>query len=329
MARRFFNDGQEITYQDLNDLTLAIERSMLDIVLPKFIRGTYDRVFGNGLKVAYVNSTTVSIATGLGILRDTAQTSPEPIRRLLYQAASSNHTIDTPHATQNRKDIISVKAALNTELSGNRKFKDAGTGTITTQSFTLQKEYALDVVITKGVEDGSMAVPATPTGYLKLAELTVTAVSGLSGASAVVDKRQRFAGEGYDAIVGTSDRCTHSSLAEAIADANILSGMRIQVEGNETINTAVDINKTNLTIDFLGGVTFTKGSGPTEALQINADGIRINGGRFSGFNGGGDRGIRVMAGADYAILIGQRFATCTLDVQDDAGNATVLANVLE
>jgi hypothetical protein len=329
MARRKFNDGQEITYQDLDAVSPALERLVLDRVLPELTRGLYDRVFGNGLKVAYVNGTTVSISAGLGIFRDTAQTSPEPLKRLLYQAASSNHTIDTPHATQNRVDIISVKGVLAEELTGTRKFKDAGSGAISNQTFTLQDEWELDVVITKGVEDGSLAVPATPTGYMKLAELAVTAVTGLSGASAVTDKRAHFPVEGYDAVVGTSAHCTHSSLAEAVADAAILSGMRIKIENNETISTAVDITKTNLILDFLGGVTFTKGGSATEALKLNAAGIRVNGGRFSGFSGGGDRGIRVMSGANYAILLGQRFNSCTLDVQDDAGNATILANVIE
>jgi hypothetical protein len=329
MARRFFNDGQEITYQDFNDISSALEQILLDRVMPEFIRGQYDRVFGSSLKVSYVNSTTVAIAAGVGIFRDTAQTSPEPLKRLLYQAASSNHTIDTPHATQNRVDIISVKGVLAEELTGTRKFKDAGSGAISNQSFTLQKDWELDVVITKGVEDGSLAVPATPTGYFKLAELAVTAVSGLSGASAVTDKRIRFAMEGYDAIVGSNAYCSHSTLAEAIADSNVLSGMKIKIEGSETISTPVDITKTNLILDFMGGVTFTKGGAATEALKLNADGIRINGGRFAGFSGGGDRGIRVMSGADYAILIGQRFNNCTVDVQEDSGTATVLANVIE
>jgi hypothetical protein len=271
----------------------------------------------------------VQIAAGLGIFRDTAQTSPEPIKRLLYRAAATTHSIDTPHATQNRVDIISVKGTLGLELTGTRKFKDAGSSAISNVTFTLQDEWGLDVVITKGVEDGSLAVPATPTGYYKLAELAVTAVSGMSGSAAVTDKRTRFAVEGYDAIVGSGSHCTHSSLAEAIADAAILSGMKIKIENNETISTPVDITKTNLILDFLGGVTLTKGGAATEALKLNAAGIRVNGGRFSGFSGGGDRGIRVMSGANYAILIGQRFASCTVDVQDDAGNATVLANVTE
>lgn len=329
MARRKFNDGQEITFQDFSAISPALEKILLDNILPPMVRNQYDRVFGNGLVVEYVNGTTVSLAAGVGIFRDTAQTSPEPVKRLLYKAASSNVSIDTPHATQNRKDIVSVKGVLTAELTGTRKFKDAGSNAISDQSFTLQDDWTLDIVVTKGVEDGSLAVPATPTGYLKLAEMTVTAVTGIANQAAIADKRARFAAEGYDAIVGTGTHCTHATLADAIADAAILSGMKIKIENNETISTAVDITKTNLILDFLGGVTFTKGASATEALKINAAGIRVNGGRFAAFSGGGDRGIRVMSGANYAILIGQRFNSCTLDVQEDSGNATVIANVIE
>jgi hypothetical protein len=329
MARRKFNDGMEVTFQDLDAVSAAQEQLLLDRILPELFRGQYDRVFGQGLKVSYVNSTTVAIAAGIGIFRDTAQTSPEPTKRLLYQPSSANHTIDTPHATQNRVDIISVKGVLDDELTGTRKFKASSGDSISDVSFTLQQDWRLDVVITKGVEDGSLTVPATPTGYLKLAELAVTAVSGLSGPAAVTDKRTRFVYEGYDAIVGSSAHCSHSSLADALADASIVSGMKIRIEGNETISTAVDVAKTNLQLDFMPGVTFSKGGSATEALKLNADGIRVNGGRFSGFSGGGDRGVRVMSGADYCILIGQRFASCTVDVQEDSGTATVLANVIE
>jgi hypothetical protein len=329
MARRHFNDGQEVTSEDLSAVAPALEQVVLDRVLPELTNRLSDRFFGKSCKVGFVNSTTVSIDAGIGIQLDSGQTSPEPKKRLLYNPSSSNHTITSPHATNNRIDIVSVKAVLSDELTSTRKFKDAGTSAISNVSMTVQKDWRLDVVITKGVEDGSLAVPATPSGYIKIAELTVTAVTGLSGASAISDKRARFPVNGYDAVVGTSDYCTHATLADAVGDANVLAGAKILVENNETISTPVSIAKNNLQIDFKPGVTFTKGGSATEALTIGADGVRINGGRFASFSSGGDRGIRVTSGSDYAILFGQRFASCTLDVLDDSGTATILANVIE
>jgi hypothetical protein len=329
MARRFFNDGMEVTFQDTNKISSAVEKLLLDKVMPQLVRGQTSRVFGQGLKVNFVDTSTVEVDTGVGFFNDSSVDVSEAQNRLLYQAAATEHEIDTPHGSNNRIDIISVKGVLASVETGTRKFKDATTSAISDVSFDLQKDWELDVVITKGVEDGSLAVPATPTGYMKLAEILVTAVSGIANQAAITDKRFRFVYEGYDAVVGLGDHCSHQTLAAAIADSNIVSGMKIKIESSETISTPVSISKTNLQLDFMPNVTFTKGGAATEALTIAAAGCRINGGRFAGFSGGGDRGIRVTSGSDYAILFGQRFASCTLDVLDDSGKATVLANVLE
>lgn len=329
MARRNFNDGQEIVPEDLSGIAIASEQSLLDRILPELLLGQASKVFGSSFKVGFVGATTVSVAAGVGLLADVAQVSPEPVNRLLYNPASQNATISAAHATNNRKDIISIKAVLSNELTDTRKFKDAGTLVVSNVSMVIQKDWRLDIVVTKGIEDGSVAVPSTPAGYLKIAEVLVTAATGVVGAASITDSRPKFGIDGYDAICGSSAYCTHATLADVLADSNVGVGSRVRVDTSETISTPVALSKNNMQIDFKPGVTFSKGGSATEALTISADGVRINGGRFSGFSGGGDRGIKVNSGGDYAFLLGQRFASCTIDVQEDSGTAVVLANVNE
>lgn len=326
MARRVFNEGQEVTYQDLDAITKATEKTLLDILVPQIIKGQINRVFGQSLKVTYVNGTTVSVASGYALVEDTSQASPEPTNRLIVKSAASNHNIEAPHATQNRIDILCIKSDLVNEISDVRKFKNLATGAISDVTFVLQKKHDHAITLVKGVEDGSLAVPATPTGYLKLAELAVTNTSGIASQAAITDKRVKFSLCDHEAVVGTDSMATHATLAEAITD--VLAGSRILVTDNEVINTPIDINKNNIQIEFKPGVTFSKGSA-AHALKINADGIRINGGRFSGFSGGGEAGIQIEAGADFAICVGQRFLNCTNDFIDNSNNATILANVIE
>lgn len=329
MARRNFNDGQEVTFTDLNAVSSALEQLTLDRILPQLLRNQQSKVFGTGFKASYISATSVSVAAGVGVYYDSTQVSPEPLNRLLYALAASTQTIEAAHPSNNRVDIISIKAQLTTELSDTRKFKDAGSGSISNVSMVLQKDWTLDIVVTKGVEDGSAAVPTTPTGYLKLCEIAVTASTGVANQAAITDKRPRFSFDGYDATIGSSGYCSHATLAEALADPNIVSGMKIRIEGSETISTPVSITQSNLQLDFMPGVTFTRGGAATEALTLVGDGIRINGGRFASFSSGGDRGINISVGADYAICIGQRFNNCTADFLESSGTATILANVQE
>lgn len=325
--RQIWNDGQEIIPTDLNNLTKRIERLTTELLVKKLLQDQSDKVFGQSFIVSRVDSNTLEVAAGVGVQTDNTQVAPESKQRILYLGAAVQADITTPHATNNRIDIVSIKAELVNAAVTQRRFMDAGTSDITTEDFEISADWEADVVITAGTPSGSPAVPSTPAGYIKIAEVLVTAVTGIGASNAITDKRPTFAIGGFDKIVGSGSHCTHSTLASAIAAAS--AGERILIENSETISTTVTLSVDNIELNFKPNVSLTKGGSATEALNITGDGVRINGGRFVNFSGGGDRGIRVSSGGDYAILIGQRFSNCTIDVQEDSGSATVLANVIE
>ena len=135
---------------------------------------------------------------------------------------------------------------------------------------------------------------------------------------------------GFSAIfkyrVGTGSFATHATLNAAIADA--AAGDGILVLSDATINTIQSISKNNLLIQFLPGVTYSKGSA-TSALQIQASGCRIKGGRFFGFNGGSDHAILIDVGSNFSFISECRFSGNTNDVTDNNGNSTIFGNINE
>ncbi len=189
MGRRNFNDGQELVLEDMNAITKVIERTIYDRVAFEMMQRTEDAFFGDSFQVQFASSTSVTVRKGLGFQSDATQTSPEPQKRALFRSSDQNPSISAPDGALNRIDIVTVKNALVDELSLNRKFKDAITDIVSTQLLVVQKDWESVINIVAGVPDAAPVPPATPAGELKVAELAVTAVTGMAGAGAVTDKR--------------------------------------------------------------------------------------------------------------------------------------------
>jgi hypothetical protein len=131
----------------------------------------------------------------------------------------------------------------------------------------------------------------------------------------------------YKAIIGSSSGCTHATLAAAISDVGIVAGSRILVTENYTVDTSpISISKANLQIDFSPAVTYTAGTSVT-GITIDAAGIKIRGGRFSGFT----TAISISSTFNYNWITECRFATCTNEVVevDATPNNVILGNITE
>lgn len=127
---------------------------------------------------------------------------------------------------------------------------------------------------------------------------------------------------GFAAICGTEAYCTHADIASALADSAVAAGSRILVVTSETINTTLSMTKANVHLEFLPGVTLTNGSAGT-GITVGAAGIRIKGGRFSGFT----TAISISATFQYNFVTECRFATCTNEVTEvDAAPVNVINN---
>ncbi len=192
MPRRHFNDGQEVTYQDVNSIVYAMERSIYDRVIYEMLSRTTDAFFDDSFKVSFVGPTQVNVASGLGFQSDVSQVSPQANKRPLYLPSVESVNLTAPDGADDRIDIVSVRAAVVDEITASRKFKDSITSIVSNQNLVVQKDWEAEILVTAGTPSGSPAIPATPTGYIKIAELLVTAITGMSGAGAVTDKRSKM-----------------------------------------------------------------------------------------------------------------------------------------
>jgi len=164
---------------------------------------TENAFFGDGFLTTFSTSTSVSVAAGVGLQRDNTQVSPEPELRVLYRPDPVTVNLAAADLSNDRIDIIVVKAAIVTEISATRKFKNATTSVITNETLPLQKDWEALVEVVAGTPGVTPTVPSTPSGYIKIAELYVTTATGMSGSGAVTDKRALMP-VGGDATIDTS-----------------------------------------------------------------------------------------------------------------------------
>lgn len=191
MPRTFFNDGQEIIYQDLNKQAQDAEVLLLDRIAYELGQRQQDFVFYDSFLVEYVSGTSVSVKAGLGVQYDSTQVAPEGTKRLLRRAANGNKSLAAADGANPRIDIVSIKATLAASLTEDRNFKSID-DVVASVSMTTEKDWEADVVVTTGTPGVSPAIPTTPTGYIKIAELAVAASTGLPSTGGITDKRTVF-----------------------------------------------------------------------------------------------------------------------------------------
>jgi hypothetical protein len=327
--QRNFNTGQEVKFADFNAITYAIEKQLYETLLPNIFKsGVDDAFFGSGFLVSRTDADTVSVAAGLGFQRDSTQTSPQTKLRPLYRSGAVSVDINAAHATLPRIDIISVKSNVATELSETRNFKDETTRVITSESMVVQKAWQADVLYTAGIAAGSPAAPATPTGYVKIAEIYVTAVTGIAATGALTDSRTRIPiggyGKQYDAVVGlaSNSKTTHSTLAAAVAA--VAAGGSILVADSEALAATVVVATNNVEIVLAPGVVISN-NGAGTGISITGTGCRIKGGKISGFT----TAISIALAAIPSLIGEIRFASNTTDINDLSGSGTTYALIQE
>jgi len=192
MGSRQFNDGMEIVLEDFNAIAKAIFRDVYDRAFYEFLQRNENSFFGDSFQVVYSNANTVTCKKGLGFQTDLTAVSPEPKRKPLALNTDKTLTITTPHPTNNRIDLVCVKAQEADELTATRNYKSAVDDTVTAQSFVVQRDWSADVILVDGTPAGSPVAPAVPAGYLKIASILVAAVTGIAGSGSVTDSRSLF-----------------------------------------------------------------------------------------------------------------------------------------
>lgn len=260
MPRRQINDGMEIVYGDLSAISSSLEMELYDRVIYELIRRQQNVVFGDSFKVTYVNGTTVAVNLGNGLYFDNTQVDPEPQTRLLRLAASVNEAITTPNASLNRIDIVCIQAARGTVSTQSRNYKDPSSGVVSSTSQIVETDWASNLQVVAGTPSGSPVAPATPSGWVKLAECLVTAVSGIASQSAITDKRPRFqqlsswgsyttqVGASYTVDLDDELIICNPSGAQAInlPSASLCGGKKLQIKNISTQTITVTPNGTDV-----------------------------------------------------------------------------------
>jgi len=189
MARKQYNDGQEVIFGDQNDEQALHEQELYDRVIKEIIQRVENAFFDDSMFVAFVGATTVSVGPGLGFQEDATVDATEPEKRSIFLASASAHGISAPDGALDRIDVVSIKAARAVTKSETRKFKDEISLVVSDVTLDVENDWVPIITITAGTPAGSPVAPATPAGDLKIAELLVTAVTGIADQSAITDTR--------------------------------------------------------------------------------------------------------------------------------------------
>ena len=324
MSRQQFSVGQEIVSEDLNSLQSRGEREFYDGILHRILGQKSNAFFQDSMKVSRVSSLQLLVNAGLGI--QTADTgSKEPTKKPIYMAANETVNIDTPDSSNPRIDIITIKYLRENSETESRKFKDEFTDTITTQNTTVSTIWSYELNYVAGTPDPSPVAPATPAGYIKLAEIQVDASTGIP-VNGVTDSRallpiavstSETGSPEYDAIVGvvgTDQGANYSDLKSALDNAQ--DGWKILVLRDEEIDSVPVVLNNKIEIVFKRGVTFSRGTS-VRGLQVNGNDCKIINARFLDFSTSGDFGIYVNAGALRTVIMQPRFNNCDGNISDN------------
>ncbi len=116
---------------------------------------------------------------------------------------------------------------------------------------------------------------------------------------------------GFHAVVGGETWCTHATIAAALADAALTTGVHVLVVSDQTLATTIAANKAWWTFTAKPGVILTAGAA-TVGFTVSAARIRIEGFKFAGFT----TAVSFTAGGEYGRVLNCNFATCTNNVSE-------------
>lgn len=330
--RQHFASGQEIISEDFNRLQSRLERGIIDRIIYEIIQRQTDGFFQDSFKVLRTTATQMTVTAGLGFQVDD-DGDYNPVIKPLVRDANATVDINTPDAGNPRIDIISVKHNREDAEEESRAFKDEFTDVVSNQDVVVATDWKADILYTAGTPAGSPVAPATPAGYIKIAELYVSASTGVADQAAITDSRSPLpfctatsptGSSEFDAVVGdiTQVGVTHASLKLALADS--LDGWKILVLEDQTIDTLpAVVSNDDIEIVFKRGATLIRGTA-VSALQVDGNDCKIVNARLSGFSTGGDKAVKVSVGALRTYLDAPRFYDCPATKVEDLGTDTFM-----
>lgn len=364
-----FNDGQEVTFEDLNRIMQLAEKWSLERVLYHFVDKTSEGFFQDSHFVDFTDATHVSVRAGIGIQNDGTQVSPESTRRMFYRGAAVTLNVAVADGTDARKDIVVAKADRVVSLSASRQVKDFISSVVAPQTLDIETDWQSTLQVVTGTPSGSPVEPAVPAGYIKLAVINVPAVTGPTSQANITDSRTvmpilentkidtstflyvptKAVGTPLKTVLRELDALSVAAsqtllIYNAIVGSGagcthstlssaitaVAAGARILVTENIALNAAVAVNKLNLEIHLKPGVVISKGTATTGFdVQAGGGGFNLHGGKMSGFSAGGDKAIAFNAAATACSVWGMRFANNDTNIDDSAVDVMQFGNIQE
>lgn len=227
-GRMKWNTGESIGATDLERMGQIASQSLFHTLARFFRNNTGDPqsgFFGDDCLVSAVGGLDVQVAAGLGLIYDAAESDGYDTHyKPIVVAAADVQTLAAHDPSNPRIDLVALAPATADEDSQTDQVKDPGTGAVSSQSINkrVRHSYALQVV--QGTPAASPSAPATPAGYLAVAEVTVPAGAG---ALTVADAR--------DVLVLTTNLTTNLTAVAAGDDG--AGDPRLQV--NDTVGVRV------------------------------------------------------------------------------------------
>jgi len=333
-SRQNFGIGQEAISADSNKIPSRIEKGLFDFIIFQMLGKKQNGFFQNSFNAVYIDTASVLIRAGVGFQNRPSGAS-EPDNKPIYLDTDTAVNFNAPDASNDRIDLIVVKADLVDGEVATRNYKDATSGEVSPRQFVVSKKWEalLDVVV--GTPAPSPVKPAVPAGYIEIHSVIVSAALGIVNQAAITDNRDllpictsvnTLGTVEYDAIVGDIPQANYATLAAALLAAQ--DGWRILCLNNETIDAGAIPTVTNSNIEIVGkNVTISKGTA-TVGLIIQGDYCKVSGLRFLDFSTAGDFGVFV-DGSTYSNITGLRYNNCDNNYDDQGTNTIEIYSIEE
>jgi len=129
----------------------------------------------------------------------------------------------------------------------------------------------------------------------------------------------------YDAIVGVGG--THGTINDAVAAVS--AGAKILVKDPFALTVTQVIDKDDILVEFAPTAVISTVTSLALGLQVDAERVRVIGGRFIGFNTGTDKAIQLTANCKNCLVTQAYFLNNDTDIDDLGTNSVLTANVNE
>lgn len=270
------NEFEKIVSEDWNDQARCLHQSIYDKVLYPFFK-KQSGCIGDSLFVERVDSTRIKVKAGRAFLFDPTQTGVNP----KYRSIQLNEDLDIdlggevweewPEAPENRWDIVVVRPREEVIQSATRLVRTAGVGPIVEASVDKIVEQTFEIDVVAGEASEAPIIPATPAGWIKVAEVFVTGGAGIATAEDIIDARTvlvpNIASRASDTrYVSPGGDGTDTSLAAAISNLPPEGGTIILME-SVSLTSALEIPEGSVLRGLCKSVVLTINGGGSLVLS--------------------------------------------------------------